>query len=531
MWHKIGFKPMNPSNAGIILSVAGLGVAIGGQKVVDDISFDVAAGQCVALVGASGSGKSQTCMAPFGLSPGIASGSAKLVGQELVGMGESALRRTRGHNVGFVFQQPLTALTPHLTIGQHLHEAWCQGGAPRPGRADLAAALERVGLDRADERLDQYPHRLSGGQRQRALIAMAVAHHPKLLIADEPTTALDATLRGDIMRLLRRLCDEDGMAMLLVSHDLATVAEHAGYAVVLRDGRIEEQGPAVGLLRHPVTAYAQALVAASPHLSEPAPRLGDVGAPLLEAQGVDVAFKRPGWGKGRFLAVAKAAITVRSGEAVALVGGSGSGKSTLARAIARLGPIDAGTVRWEGRDLPARRDMKPRHRSLIQPVFQDPVASLDPSWRVRNIVAEPLRGLRPDLSPAAVADRVNAVLAEVGLDVDVADRKPAALSGGQAQRVAIARALAPDPAMLLLDEATSALDVLVAGTIIDLLARLQRDRGLAILMITHDLAVARRLCHRIVVLDQGRIVEEGPTEQLIRDPQHAITRALVEASR
>jgi ABC-type glutathione transport system ATPase component len=514
-----------------VFAVTGLGVMIDGRAIVHDLSFDVAAGQCLALVGASGSGKSQTCMAPFGLSPGIASGSVELLGQQLVGIREQALRQIRGRDVGFVFQQPLTALTPHLTIGQHLREAWRQAGAARPRRTDLAAALERVGLDRADERLDQYPHRLSGGQRQRALIAMAIAHHPKLLIADEPTTALDATLRGDIMRLLRRLCDEERMAMLLVSHDLATVADHAEYAVVLRDGRIEEHGPARELLRHPRTDYARALVAASPHLGEPAPVLGEVGAPLLDAQGVDVAFKRPGWGKGRFFAVAKAAITVRAGEAVALVGGSGSGKSTLARAIARLGPIDAGIVRWQGEELPQRHAMKARHRAMIQPVFQDPVASLDPSWRVRDILAEPLRGLRRELSPAAVADRVAAVLAEVGLGADIADRKPAGLSGGQAQRVAIARALAPDPAMLLLDETTSALDVLVAGTIIALLARLQRDRGLAILMITHDLAVARRLCHRIVVLDQGRIVEEGPTGRLIRDPQHPVTRALVEASR
>jgi ABC-type glutathione transport system ATPase component len=455
----------------------------------------------------------------------------KLLGRELVDMDESALRQIRGRDVGFVFQQPLTALTPHLTIGQHLREAWRQAGARKPRRTDLAAALERVGLDRADERLDQYPHRLSGGQRQRALIAMAVAHHPKLLVADEPTTALDATLRGDIMRLLRRLCDEDAMAMLLVSHDLATVAAHAEYAVVLQDGRVEEQGSAREVLRHPGSAYTQALVAASPHLTEPAPELGAVGAPLLDAADVDVSFKRPGWRKGAFLAVAGTSIMVRAGEAVALVGGSGSGKSTLARAIARLGPIDSGTVRWQGEDLPARRAMKPRHRALIQPVFQDPVASLDPSWRVREIVAEPLRGLRRGLPAAAIADRIAAVLGEVGLSAEMAERKPAQLSGGQAQRVAIARALVSDPQMLLLDEATSALDVLVAGTIIDLLARLQRDRGLAILMITHDLAVARRLCHRIVVLDRGRVVEEGPTEQLIHAPRHPVTRALIAASR
>jgi ABC-type glutathione transport system ATPase component len=514
-----------------VLALAGLGVTIDARAVVQNVSIAVSAGQCVALVGASGSGKSQTCLAPFGLSPGIATGSVKLLGRELIGSDEAALRQARGRDVGFVFQQPLTALTPHLTIGQQLREAWQQAGAPRPRRDDLAAALDRVGLDRADERLDQYPHRLSGGQRQRALIAMAIAHRPKLLIADEPTTALDATLRDGIMRLLRRLCDEDGMAMLLVSHDLATVAAHAEHAVVMREGRIEEQGPAAKLLHNPASAYARALIAASPRLSDPAPELGAVGAPLLAANSICVAFKRPGWRAGRQIAVENAGIDVREGEAVALVGGSGSGKSTLARAIARLGPIDDGDVAWRGDPLPPRKAMTSRHRALIQPVFQDPVASLDPLWRARDIIAEPLRRLGLGLTSAAIGNRVAAVLAEVGLPQDVADRRPASLSGGQAQRVAIARALAPDPAMMLLDEATSALDVLVAGTIIDLLASLQRDRGLAILMITHDLAVARRLCHRIVVMEQGHIVEEGPAEQLIAMPQHPITRSLVEASR
>jgi ABC-type glutathione transport system ATPase component len=513
-----------------IFSASRLNVVIDGRTIVHDIGFDIGAGQCLALIGASGSGKSQTCLAPFGLSPGIGSGSARLMGEELVGADPASLRRQRGRQVGFVFQQPLTALTPHLTIGQHLREAWQQAGAARPGRADLTAALERVGLDRAGERLRAYPHQLSGGQRQRALIAMAIAHRPKLLIADEPTTALDAALRLDIMRLLRRLCDEDGMAMLLVSHDLAMVADHAETAIVMHDGRIVEQGPAKDVFHKPASAYARALIAASPRLDEPPPSLGQTGDVLLDAQDIDVSFKRPGWRRGRVAAVIDAGIVVRAGEAVALVGGSGSGKSTLGRAIARLGPIDRGTVLWNGAALPPRQAMRREHRALIQPVFQDPVASLDPLWRVRDIVGEPLRRLFPQMSAAAAAERVAAVLAEVGLDENLADRRPAGLSGGQAQRVAIARALGPDPAMLLLDEATSALDVLVAGTIVDLLRQLQHDRGLAILMITHDLALARRLCHRIAVIDQGRIVEEGPTGQMIGEPRHPITRALIAAS-
>jgi peptide/nickel transport system ATP-binding protein len=508
-----------------------LSIAIGGRRIVHDIGFALEAGRTLALVGASGSGKSQTCLAPFGLSPATVAGSILCDGTELVGAGEPVLRRIRGRDVGFVFQQPLTALTPHRVIGAQLREAWTQAGAPRPSRAELADALARVGLDHPDERLDQYPHRLSGGQRQRALIAMAIAHKPRLLVADEPTTALDAMLRAEIMALLGRLCAERGMAMLLVSHDLASVAGHADEVAVFHEGHIVETGPARELLYRPHSAYARALVAASPRLDGPPPPLGPVGAPLVEARGVSVSFARPGWRRGRLQAVADADLDIAEGETVAIVGGSGSGKSTLARAIARLGPIDRGQVAWRGAPLPPRKAMRRQDRAKLQPVFQDPVASLDPLWRVRNIVAEPLRQLRPDLDKAAVAGRIATVLAEVGLDPALADRRPASLSGGQAQRVAIARALAPDPALLLLDEATSALDVLVAGTILELLGELQRQRGLAILMITHDLAAARRLCHRIAVMEAGRIVEQGPVERLIAAPEHAITRRLVEASR
>jgi microcin C transport system ATP-binding protein len=508
-----------------------LGITIGGRRIVHGVGFTIAAGRSLALVGASGSGKSQTCLAPFGLSPASVEGSFRLDGEELVGAREERLRAIRGHDVGFVFQQPLTALTPHLTIGAQLREAWTQAGAPRPSRSEMAAALDRVGLDRADEKLDQYPHRLSGGQRQRALIAMAIAHRPKLLVADEPTTALDAMLRAEIMALLGGLCAESGMALLLVSHDLAAVADHADDVAVLHDGHIVETGPASTLLHAPASDYARALIAASPRLDGPPPPLGPTGAPLIAARDVAVSFARPGWRRGRLQAVADADLTVAEGEAVAIVGGSGSGKSTLARAIARLGPIDRGEVAWRGSPLPPRRAMRPRDRAGLQPVFQDPIASLDPLWRVRDIVAEPLRQLRPDLDESAVAARVAAMLDEVGLDRVLAERRPASLSGGQAQRVAIARALGPDPALLLLDEATSALDVLVAGTILDLLGELQRRRGLAILMITHDLAVARRLCHRIIVMDAGAIVEEGPTERLIGEPEHEVTRKLVAASR
>lgn len=510
-----------------IYAVDHLAVAAGGRTVVRDIGFSIAPGECLALVGESGSGKSQTCLAPFGLSPLAASGSARLCGVELVGADAVTLRRARGRHAGFVFQQPLTALTPHLTIGAQLAEAWRQAGGGRPDRADLARLLARVGLDRAEERLDQYPHRLSGGQRQRVMIAAAIAHKPALLVADEPTTALDASLRREMMALLGRLRAEEGMGMLLVSHDLPAVRDHTDRVIVLKSGRMVEDAATADLFDDPRADYTRALIAASPRLADPPPDLPGTGAPLLAAADVHVGFPRSGWRRGRIAAVADAAIRVDAGEGVAIVGGSGSGKSTFARAIGRIGPIDRGTISWQGRPLPDRRRMAVADRRLIQPVFQDPVASLDPMWRVADIVAEPLRHLRPDMSRETRGGMVAQALAEVELGEDFADRRPASLSGGQAQRVAIARALVADPALLLLDEATSALDVLVAGKVLDLLARLQRDRGLAILFISHDLAVARRLCHRIVVMDAGRMVETGRFEDVLRRPAHPITRALI----
>ncbi|WP_156680091.1 ATP-binding cassette domain-containing protein [Sphingomonas profundi] len=379
-----------------VYAVDRLRVVAGGQAVVDGVSFEIARGACVALVGASGSGKSQSCLAPFGLSPLAAAGSANLAGAELIGAPEARLRRLRGGRAGFVFQQPLTALTPHLKIGRQLSEAWRQAGAPRPSRADLAALLDRVGLDRADERLDQYPHRLSGGQRQRVMIAAAIAHRPPLLVADEPTTALDAELRRAMLAMLGSL-RADGMALLLVSHDLPAVADHADHVVVLDGGRTVEAGPAAGVFARPQADYTRALIAASPRLADPPPAPPPPGGPLLAATDIAVSFPRPGWRRGRIAAVADASLRVAQGEGLAIVGGSGSGKSTLARAVARLGPADAGIVRWRGAELPPRHRMRPVERRLIQPVFQDPVASLDPRWRVADIVAEPLHHLRPDV--------------------------------------------------------------------------------------------------------------------------------------
>ncbi|MEO9130396.1 MAG: ATP-binding cassette domain-containing protein, partial [Sphingomonas sp.] len=373
-----------------LYAVEGLSVRIGDRPIVEEVNFDVEAGRCTALVGASGSGKSMSCLTPFGLSKGIASGSARLGEHELIGLPEVALRPLRAR-VGFVFQNPLSALTPHLTIGQQLAEAAMQTGGPRPDARALERLLDQVGLHKLGA-LRSYPHRLSGGERQRVLIAAAIAHGPELLIADEPTSALDAGLRHAIMEVLARLRDR-GMGLLLVSHDLPLVERYADRVVVLEAGRVAEAGEAGALLAHPTSEAARALIAASPWLDDPSPTLPPVGGPLLEAHDIHVCFRSPGWRGGQLAAVPGVSLTIAEGEALAIVGASGSGKSTLARAIGRIGPCDSGAVVWRGEALPPRHRMRPHHRAGMQAVFQDPVASLDPQWRVGQSVAEPLRYL------------------------------------------------------------------------------------------------------------------------------------------
>lgn len=506
-----------------------MGVTIDGRDLVRGVSLEIAPGECVALAGASGSGKSLTSLTPFGLSAGTITGSAVLERQELAGLDEAGLRKVRRASVGFVFQQPLTALTPHRTAAQHLTESAMQAGGPRPGQGALLRMLEAVGLADPATKLKRYPHQLSGGERQRLMIACAIAHRPKLLIADEPVSALDAHLRAEIMALLTRLRRETGMGLLLVSHDLASLEHHADRVLVMQGGQVVEADRAQTIARAPQHAYSRALWAATPSLKAPLPDgLPAPGASLVEVRGLTVRFPGSGPFARAMTAVDDVDLAVHEGEAVALIGGSGSGKSTIGRAIAGLGPVSAGAILWKGAPLPARRARE--HRRMIQPVFQDPVASLDPRWRVSDIIAEPLVHLRPDLTSWGRAGLVKKALQMVELDGALADRMPSALSGGQAQRVAIARALVVEPEMLVLDEATSALDPLVAAQIVALLKRLQRDQGIAMLVITHDLALAAQFCHRAAVLDSGRIVEQGPLAQLIAAPQAAMTKRLVAAS-
>ena len=533
--------------------VHNLSIHIGDRCIVDDISFALAPGEIVALAGASGAGKSMSAMTPFGLSAGVARGSAVLDGVELVGLPERDLSRVRAEKIGFVFQQPLTALTPHRTVRQHLQEAARQAGGTKPDQAAMVGMLKAVGLSRPAERLEQYPHRLSGGERQRVLIAAALAHNPHYLVADEPVSALDAALRGEIMALLVRLCRNRNMAMLLVSHDLAGIEHHADRLLLLEHGKVVEAGAAKQVATAPNTDYGKRLMAATPRLLEPLTPLSTASDIILEAQNVHVHFPKPGWRRGRIDAVVDASLTLAKGETLALVGGSGSGKSTLGRAIAGLGPMQSGSVLWQGEALPPRKRRKPEHRRLIQPVFQDPLASLDPRWTVADIIMEPthwltspppFRGVagggaatsitlarqaHPNPSPEGEG-LIARLLNEVGLDAGYASRKPASLSGGQAQRVAIARALSADPDMLLLDEATSALDPLVADGVVGLFDRLQRERGLSLLFITHDLALARRVAHRIAVMEDGRIVECALREELFANPQAEATKRLIAVS-
>jgi peptide/nickel transport system ATP-binding protein len=545
-----------------VYAVERLSISIGGRELVRDFSFAINAGECVALVGESGSGKSLSSFAPFGLVDGACvTGSAGLNGVELIGLSEREIRPLRAADVGFIFQQPLNALTPHLTVQDHLLESLSVRPELVEGLSFLIRQLKKKAVLRQaqDERysmrnsfthmlgevglsadlLTRCPHQLSGGQRQRVMIAMAVAHDPKLLVADEPTTALDAALRADVMALLDDLRKARGLAVLLVSHDLASVAAHADRVVVLRGGTVEEVGATADVLTHPKSDYARALLGArlvstvrgeNAVRPEPVEGLSFFGTdgkekcspstssgrtevnippeiPLLCASNITVTFPAPGWRRARFTAVDNASLSVNAGEAVAIIGGSGSGKSTLARAIARLGPCESGEVQWQGSLLPPRSKMTREHRRYIQPVFQDPQASLDPLWRVIDIVAEPLTTFEPQLSKTERHTRASQSLAAVELSEDYATRRASQLSGGQAQRVALARALVSNPRMLLLDEATSALDVLTVAGIITLLQKLRTERGLSLLMITHDQALAEALCDRILVMEAGKLTQ------------------------
>ncbi len=515
-----------------ILAVTGLTVRFGGRAVVDRVSFTVSRGETVALVGESGSGKSLTALSVLRLLPpgSATTGQVVLDGTDMATASPGRLRAMRGATAGMVFQEPMTSLNPLHRIGRQVGEAMALHGR-RPGRAAIVALLESCGFPEAARRLDALPHQLSGGQRQRVMIAMALANDPALLIADEPTTALDVTIQAQILDLLAAQKARRGLALLLISHDLGVVRRYADRVCVMKDGCIVEQGAAAELFANPTHPYTRMLVDSEPK-GRPDP-LPATAAVLAQASGICVDFTtRKGLlrhAAPSLRAVDHVSLSIRAGETVGLVGESGSGKSTMGLALLRLIPA-AGRVAFAGQDLRSLSPTALRHRrAQMQIVFQDPYGSLSPRMAVGDLVCEGLL-VHERLGAEARTARVASVLAEVGLPPDSAARYPHEFSGGQRQRIAIARALVLQPRLLVLDEPTSALDRSVQAQIVALLRDLQRRHGLAYLFISHDLAVVRALAHRVVVLRAGRIVEEGEADALFAAPREPYTRALMAAA-
>ena len=515
----------------VVLSLRGLGVAFPGVEAVRDVSLELRRGAVTALVGESGSGKSQLGLAITGLTGGRVSGEVRLGGEVLTGLAERALRQVRGRRVAYVFQDPMSALHPHLRLSVQLEEVARRhlGLGRREARARAVAMLGRVRMPDPERRVHAFPHELSGGQRQRATIAAALMAQPELLVADEPTTALDATVQAEVLELIRELCRSDGLSCLLITHDFGVVARAADEVVVMRAGRVVERGPAARLLTAPEHPYTRALVAATPRLDAALPKAPAPGGPLLELRGLRVRYPL---GRDRVMeAVRGVSLGVDQGEALGVVGESGSGKSSLARALLRLAPVSEGRVIWRGRDVTDVPEAVFRLlRREMQMVFQDPHASLNPRMRVRDCVAEPLLTHASGMGRAEREDRVAEALAQVGLAPALAGRFPHEVSGGQAQRVGIARALVTGPRLLVCDEAVSALDVSVQAEVLALLADLRARLGLALLFITHDLAVVRQVCERVLVMEDGRACETLPAARLT-ESAHPTTRRLVAAAR
>jgi peptide/nickel transport system ATP-binding protein len=518
-----------------LLRVRDLCIALPGRAtpVVDAVSFDLAAGRCLALIGASGSGKSLTSTALIGLLPAgaVVSGSIVFAGDALLTASAATWRRVRRGGIGMVWQDSQASLHPLRRIGAQLVEALQQAGVASSAerRQRAIALLAEVGIDAPERRLTQFPHELSGGQRQRVLIALALAGDPRLLIADEATSALDSTVRLQIVALLDRLRRERGLALLFVSHDLALVRDVADRVAVLDRGRLVETADTATLFAAPTQQPTRALLAAAAVVPAEVVSGTSDSVPLLQIDGLCASHEVRQLGRSaRRPTLRDIALRLEHGRTLAIVGESGSGKSTLLRCLVGLQPADAGRLVLDGRAFALPLADPSPLRGPLQLVFQDPGASLDPLWSVGEIVAEPLRlGRRFGLEERL--RRVAALLGDVGLDPALASRHPHALSGGQRQRVAIARALAAEPAALLLDEATSALDAVVQQQIVALLRRLQRERGLALLFVTHDLDLVAACADDVGVLWQGALVEQGPVGEVFARPRHTHTRDLLAA--
>ena len=519
-----------------LLSVRDLTVRFSSFVATKGISFDIAPGETLALVGESGSGKSVTALSILKLLPPWVTieGKIALDGQNLVTATTQQLRAVRGNDVGMIFQEPMSSLNPVHTVGKQIGEVLSlhQGLRQTAAHKRTLELLAEVGIPDPESRVDDYPHQLSGGQRQRVMIAMALANNPKLLIADEPTTALDVTVQAQILLLLKKLQRQHGMAMLFITHDLTIVRKIADRVCVMTSGAIVESGPTAEIFAHPQHAYTQKLLAAAP---KGAPILPRADAPILvETKDLKIWFPiRRGLLRktvGHIRAVDGVDITIRKGETLGVVGESGSGKSSLGYALLRLIPSQ-GKIVVLGQDLSTRsaRAMRPM-RKHMQIVFQDPFGSLSPRMSVGEIVEEGLKVHQPRLTTTEREAKVRAALSEVGLDPLSANRYPHEFSGGQRQRIAIARALVLEPDFLVLDEPTSALDISIQAQVIDLLRDVQQRRGLTYLFISHDLRVVKALAHSVVVMRNGKVVEAGPAPAIFAQPRDPYTRQLLAAA-
>jgi len=527
-----------------LLSVDDLRVRFGDLEAVRGVSFTVDRGETLAIVGESGSGKSATALAVMRLvereGGRIAGGRVMLTDratpQDLTRLDDRAMTAVRGRRIAMIFQEPMTALNPVLTIGEQVVEPLRrhQGFARREAWDAAVAALEKVRMDDPEACMRRYPHELSGGMRQRVLIAIALACRPSLLIADEPTTALDVTTQAEILELIGKLTAEIDMGLLFITHDMGVVAEIADRVAVMKNGEIVELRDTRGLFTAPRAPYSRGLIAATPRRGEGGPPPVRDPASVLEVEDLSVTFRTGrglmGRGSADFTAVRHASMRVGRGETLGIVGESGSGKSTLARAALRLIPAEARAVRFLGHDIAdARGSGLTSLRRGAQMVFQDPFASLNPRLCIWDQITEPA-----DIHGRARGRRARRALAadlveRVELPADAIDRYPHQFSGGQRQRLCIARALSVEPALIIADEAVSALDVSIARQITDLLRALQERTGLALVFISHDIAVVERMSHRIAVMRQGEIVESGPTRDVLDHPNHSYTRTLLSA--
>ncbi|KVL84828.1 microcin ABC transporter ATP-binding protein [Burkholderia stagnalis] len=532
---------MPPPDGEPLLSLERLQVRFGDTVAVEDVTFAIGRGERVALVGESGSGKSVTALSILRLlRDAEVGGTIRFAGQDLAARSEREMRGLRGSDIAMIFQEPMTALNPLYTIGAQIGETIVlhDGVTAAEARKRTIALLARTGIAEPDKRVDSYPHQLSGGQRQRAMIAMALACRPRLLLADEPTTALDVTIRAQIVELLLALQREEaekrGMAILLITHDLNLVRHFAQRVAVMERGRLVESGPVERIFAAPEHPYTQRLLNSRPQRAV-APVM-PIAPVLLDARHVSVQFarKRPGiagWFRtAPVTAVADVSVSVRQGETLGIVGESGSGKSTLAMALLGLQKTAHGEIEFQGRALSSYRGREQTAlRSNLQVVFQDPYSSLSPRHTIERIVGEGLELHRPDLSADARRAKSLAVLREVGLDRTVMHRYPHEFSGGQRQRIAIARALVLEPRILILDEPTSALDVSIQQQVLKLLANLQQKYNLGYVFISHDLEVIGAMAHRVAVMQDGAIVESGEIADIFGKPSHPYTQKLLKA--